>query len=78
VRMQSTLNRSKLSYNLQAMCVSSNVQCKLSSSMHAVKYMVIAHNLGSITLPYNYTYLSSLRQLAVMVILKETIIIVNE
>ena len=80
MRMQGTLNRSKHSYNLQgnAMCFSSNVQCKLLSSIHAAKCMVIAHNLGSITVLHNCTYLSSLRQLAVMVIFKETIIIVNE
>ena len=73
------MDRSKHSYNLQgnAMCFSSNVQCKLLSSIHAAKYRVIAHNLGSIPVLHNYTYLSSLCQLAVMVIFKETVIQVN-
>ena len=60
------------------MCFSSNVQCKLLSSIHAAKHMVIAHNLGYVAVLHNCTYLSSLRQLAVMVIFIETIIIVNE
>ena len=59
------------------MCFSSNVQCKLVSSSHAAKYRVIAHNLGSIAVLHNCTYLSSLRQLAVVVIFKETIIQVS-
>ena len=60
VRMQSPLNRSKHSYNLQgnAMCFSSNVQCKLLSSIHAAKYRVIAHNLGYIAVLHNCIYVS--------------------
>ena len=47
--MQGTLDRSKHSYNLHgiAMCFSLNIQCKLFF-IHAAKYMVTAHNLGSI------------------------------
>jgi hypothetical protein len=85
VRMQDTLDRLKRSYNLQgnplwayAMCFSANVQCKLLSSIHAAKYRDTAHNLGSIAVLHNCTYVSSLRQLAVMVIFEETIIQVNE
>ena len=80
MRMQGTLNRSKHFYNLQgnAMCFCSNVPCKLLSSIHTVKCMVIAHNLGSIAVLHNCTYLSPLRQLAVMVVFEETMIIVNE
>ena len=79
VTVRGTLHRSKHSYNLQlclqdnAMCLSSNVQCKLLSSIHAAKYRVIAHNLGFIAVLNNCTYLSPLRQLAVMVILEENI-----
>ena len=47
--MQGTLDRSKHYYNLQgnAMCYSLNIQCKLLFSIH-VKYMVTAHNPGSV------------------------------
>ena len=64
-----------IKYNLQGnpLC-----QCKLLSSIHAAKYRDIAHNLGSIAVLHNCTYVSSLRQLAVMVIFEETIIQVNE
>ena len=54
---------------------------RLSSAnycLHAAKYRVIGHNLGSITVFHNFTYVTSLRLLAVMFIFKEMIIQVNE
>ena len=50
-------------------CAFSNVQCKLLSSIHAAKYRVIAHNLGYIAVLHNCIYVSSIRQLAVVVII---------